>query len=142
MQGRANFLRDWKESQPKDLDIRLSYDAKNRSVRRKSRSEWLLVLRVRWHRIPARSSNFPRLLPDSLAMENRWTTDKNQRNGYDDVWHRSHETRVSRISNIFQRYSIIYDCFLRRKWKENELKAMFCNKFIKFIDTDAMLVSI
>ena len=99
--GCTDLLLDREESQPQDLGVCLSYDTKSQPVRRKSRIEWLRVLRVRWHRIPARSGNFPRFLPDSLAVENWRTIDENKRDRHGDVRRRSHETRVSRVVAIF-----------------------------------------
>lgn len=100
-QGCTDLLRDREESQPQDLGICLSYNTKGQSMRRKSRIEWLRVLRVRWHRVPARSGNFPRFFPDNLAVENWRTIDENKRDGDDDVRRRSYETRVSEIVVIF-----------------------------------------
>ena len=96
-QGCADLLRDREESQSQDLGVCLSYDTKSQSVRRKSSIEWLRVLRVRWHRVPARSGNFPRFFPDSLAVENWRTIDENKRDGHDDVRRRSYEAHVSGI---------------------------------------------
>lgn len=85
--GGTHFFRGREEVQSKDLGVRLSHNAKDKSVHRKRGRGWLLVLCVCWYRVSDWSRNLSRFLLATLELENGWTIDKNKRDERDKIWY-------------------------------------------------------